>query len=180
MAQIVPSVTVPVTLPSVSEPLTPTTFVGLAREIGIGLRDVTDILATYKLSAADYQKLKADDLFTQLVDAARIEWNSAKNVAARVQIEAAYTAEKVMPAIYARLIDTKEPLNHVVAGAQWLTKLAGLEKIPGSADTGERFNITINFDGGKKLVFDQSLTPTSGGTVLEALPSPSEEKEERV
>src|ERR1700681_3157223 len=109
MTNIVP------TLPSVTAPviegspqLTIVMVAGLAREIAMGIREVPDILETYKISTAAYEKLKDHEVFVKLVDSARIEWHAATNTPGRTQIEAAAALEQALPIAYARAISGNE------------------------------------------------------------------------
>jgi len=149
-------------------PVLPKTMTHLAREIAINQREVEDILSEFKISMATYEKLKENERFAKLVDAMRVEWNSAVNTPERVRVEAAYLIEEIMPKIYGRMTDTNEPLHHVVAAGQWLSKVAGLEKPTSQDDKSDRFQITINL-GNDKLEFDKSKKP-----VIELLPTPEQ------
>jgi hypothetical protein len=182
MTQIVPTVTVPVTIPELGVPLTPALAAGLAREIAIGLRELPEILEAYKISAETYEKLKAHEFFQKLVDLSRIEWHAAANTQNRLALEAAATAEAIMPAVYARAIDPKEPLNHVVDYLKWLADVGGLKHDANKGTPGERFQITINLGADTKIEFDGSKAPLGGDpNNLPALPLPSfDDKEDRV
>jgi len=179
MTQIVPTVavTVPVIDPSLQ--LTPAIVAGLAHELGMGLRDEADVLATYKIAPAIYEKLKTFEWFNKLVDAATIEWHSATNVTIRTQIEANYAAEQGLPHVYARAVSGKDPLNHVVEAFKWMTDVAGLKKTPNQGQQGERFQINIQLGADTKIEFDGSKAPIDGSGTLLALPF-IEDKEDRV
>jgi len=145
------------------------------------MRDLDDILATYKISTATYEKLKTKDWFQKAVDTAKIEWNSADNALFRTQIEAIYTLEKAMPFGYARAVDPKEPLNHVVDFLKLCADIGGVKKQPGQGQTSERFQITINLGADTKLEFEGSRSPISANPALAALPVPElDDREERV
>lgn len=173
MAQIVPTVTVPVTPPEISAKLTPVLLGALARELAVGLREVPDILAEFNVSSADYEKLKSNEFFTKVVDLARIEWHGAANTANRLQLEAASAAEEALPQVYARAMNGKEPLNHVIDFMKWLADVGGLKKDPGRGQPGERFKITINLGADTKIEFDNSKAPLGGDGVTEPLALPS-------
>jgi hypothetical protein len=157
------------TTPEPETPLTPYIVTGLARETALGLREEADILATFKVSTDTYEKLKQDELFQKLVDAARIEWQSALNTVARTQLEAAAAVEAAMPHIYARMIDPKEPLNHAVEAGKWLADMAGLKKVQGSSEPGERFKIEINLGADTRLSFEKTIDMMPGDPMLQAI-----------
>ena len=181
MTQIVP------TLPAVTVPvidgapqLTIVIVAGLAREIAMGIREVPDILETYKLSPAAYEKLKDHEVFTKLVDGARIEWHAATNTPGRTQIEAAAALEQAIPVAYARAISGNEAMNHVTDFLKLLADIGGVRKDPSKASPGERFQININLGADTTISLDGSKMPISGDPVLQALPIPEIDKEERV
>ena len=178
MTQIVPSVTVPVTpVPSLS--LTPSDYARLAREVGMGMRDLDNVLASFNIDPATYEKLKAHEWYNKLVDEYRIEWESTTNTTARTQLKSLYAAEAALEHVYARCISGKEPLNHVVEGVKWFTDVAGLKKNPGQGAQNERFQITINLGADTKIEFDGSRAPIEGTASPLALPF-IDDKEERV
>jgi len=185
MTPIVPTVTAAVNLPDMGVPLTPSIVYGLAREAAIDLRDIEEVLETYKVPAATYEKLKVTEFFGKLVDAARIEWQSALNTVPRTQLEAAAIVEQAMPKIYARMVDPKEPLNHVVEAGKWLSDVAGLKKGTTNAEPQEKFTIRIDLSADTKeqttLTFEKSYALTNGDPVLGALPVlEADDKAERV
>jgi len=181
MTKIVPTVTVAVTPIGPGKSLTPTELVGLAREVGIGIRSLEDILEPYKVSRSAYEKLKKNETFNKLVDAARIEWHSAPNTMIRTQLEALAAAEQALPHLYARAISGKDPLNHAVEAVKWMTDVAGLRKTPTQGQQNERFQITINLGADTTIEFDGSRVPVDGTNqpVPIALPF-VDDKEERV
>lgn len=179
MTQIVPSV--PVTLPVIPEApqLTIQKVAGLAREIAMGIRELPDILETYKISTTAYEKLKNLEVFTKLIDIATIEWHAATNTPGRTQIEAAAALEQALPIAYARAISGNEPMNHVNEFLKLLADIGGVRKDPHKGTPGERFQININLGADTTISLDASKIPLSGEPTLEALPAP-DEKEERV
>ena len=180
MTTIVPTVTEPLTVPVIVGPMTLPRVAALARELAIGLRNLDDILVAHSLSQADYEKLNRNEAFTKAVDMAKTEWNSASNTATRLAVEAAFTAEQLLPHVYARVLHDKEPLNHVVEFLKWLADVGGLKKDPAKGQSGERFQITINLGADTKIEFDGSRAPITGDPALAALPLPQfDDREER-
>lgn len=181
MAQIVPTVVTATVTSDPRSPMTPALAAAIARELAWAIRDEAEIIAAFKIAPADYEKLKNNEVFQKLVDAARIDWQGSGNAALRNQVEAAATFEQAMPFIYARMISGREPLNHVNDAAKLLADVAGIKKTPNVGQTSERFQITINLGADTKLEFDMAKSPIDGGTVLEALAGPPvDDKEDRV
>lgn len=182
MTQIVPPVTVPVTLNEPEAALTPQLVGSLARELAINLRDLDDILLTYKISRATYENLKNKEFFTKAVDTAVIEWNSAANTIIRCQLEAAFTFEQGIPKANAVAMDPKTPFNHTVDYLKLMADVGGVKKSPNQGQGSERFQITINLGADTTLEFEGSRAPVSGNPALAALPVPAfvDDKEERV
>jgi hypothetical protein len=179
MAQIVPVVTAPVITLEDAPPLTLAKLAGLAREIAMEIREVPDILQTYKISAATYEKLKDHEVFTRLIDSARVEWHAAINTPGRTQIEAAAALEQAIPVAYARAISGNEAMNHVTDFLKLLADIGGVRKDPSKGTPGERFQININL-GSDTISLEGSKMPISGEPTLTALPMPEIDKEERV
>jgi hypothetical protein len=181
MTQIVPSVTVPVTTPVPGTQLTPADVARLAREVGLAMRDLEDILVRFNITAETYEKLKTHEWFNKLVDEYRIEWQSTTNTMTRTQLEALHTAEQAIPHLYARAISGKEPLNHATDTIRLLTDIAGLKKTPAQGTQNERFQITINLGADTKIEFDGSRLPIDGTGAPAPLAIPLvDDKEERV
>jgi hypothetical protein len=181
MTQIVPTVpvTVPVTVPGL--PFTTADYARLAREVGIAMRDLDEILASFNISPAAYEKIKANEWYSKLVDEYRIEWNSTTNTTMRTQLKSLYAAEEALAHVYARCVNGKEPLNHVVEGVKWMTDVAGLKKTPNQGSQNDRFQITINLGADTKIEFDGSRAPIDGAGTSAPLALPLiDDKEERV
>ncbi len=180
MNELIPSVTVPVISTPEAPQLTIVKLAGLAREIVMDIRHLPDILETYKISAEAYEEIKTREIFIKLVDSARIEWNSATNTQLRTQIHAAATLEEILPLVHGRAQNGQEPLNHVTDFLKLLADIGGVRKDPNRGAPGERFQININLGADTTISLDGSKLPISGDPILEALPLPEIDKEERV
>lgn len=181
MKPIVPSLPATVTPAIATEVPRGATLASLAKELAIGMRDPAEIIAAHNITPAAYEKLKNNEYFTKIVDSARVEWQSAGNTANRLQLEAAFTAEQILPAVYARAINGSEPLNHVVDVLKWLGDVGGLKKDPSRGQTGERFQITINLGADTQITYDGSKAPLAPDAALSALAGPVvDDKEDRV
>ena len=182
MTQIVPSV--PVTVPVTPVPgttFTPADIARLAREVGIGMREIEEILTSFNIDAATYEKIKTNEWFNKLVDEYRIEWHATTNTLTRTQLKSLYAAEEAISHVYSRAVSGKEPLNHVVEAVKWMTDIAGAKKTPGQGQQNERFNIVINLGADMKIEFDGSKAPIDGSGALATLAMPViDDKEERV
>lgn len=179
MIQVIPTLPPAVTTPETE--LTPALVGGLAREVAINLRDLDDILATYKVSKATYEKIRTNDWFVKAVDMASIEWNSAANTIVRTQLEVAAAYEKGFPAAYARALDSKTAFHDTVDFFKHMADVAGVKKDATQGQAGERFQITINLGADTQLEFEGSRIPLSGDPALPALPVLApDDSEERV
>jgi hypothetical protein len=179
MTQVVPTLPPAVTYPEIE--LTPAILGGLAREVAINLRDLPEILSTYKVSRAAYEKIRTTDWFAKAVDMAVIEWNSAANTIVRTQLEVAASYERGFPEAYARALDPKTAFHDTVDFFKHMSDVAGIKKDATQGQAGERFQITINLGADTKLEFEGSRTPLSGDPALPALPGiVLDDAEERV
>jgi hypothetical protein len=131
----------------------------LAHEVAMDIEGLPAILDTYKLTQTEYDALLANETFTRILDAARVEWEAASNTLGRVKIKSAAMFEQVMPHLYARMVDRKENLNHVTETAKLVAKAAGIGEDAGrNGAPGEKFQIIINL-GADTMNIEQSKAP---------------------
>ncbi len=172
--EVNPVVTATVTLPD----MTQQQLAALAREIAMDIKTIENILATYKLTSAQYDHLKENNaFFKHALKTLTIEWQSAASTPERIKIEAAAALEDAMPVLYTRLVNKAEGLPGVTEVAKLFAKIAGVgERQEGPGTPGERFTITIDLGGDQKLVVGtKDVTPTSiGRCPPEQIPSDRE------
>lgn len=145
--------------------MSPHEMYALAREIAMGINDLQTIIANNSLTEAQYERIRENGTFQRILDIEIQAWSAAKNTPDRVRIEAAATFEQLMPALFARLMNDRENLNHVVEGGKLLAKVAGIDQSDQRPDLGEKFIINIDM-GGEKLSLTRNAKPVAADTPL--------------
>lgn len=158
-------------LPAVTPPFTLPELGKLAREMATDIRNKADILADYNLDDAAYDTLCQWAPYAKLLAAFVKEWNSVTSVQDRIKFQSAYALEDQLPALAARLGDSKEPLSGAVETGKLLAKLAGVGEGALGGSKGEKFTINISL-GGNKLTFENETRPIQSlsegkGTLLQ-------------
>lgn len=143
----------------------------LAREIAMNIREVPEILKTFKLSAEQYAAIEKIPFYKNVLDQYIIEWESARNTGDRLKIEAAAGLESAMPSLTARMQSEREDLGKAAEVAKLFSKIAGVEAgAAQSGNPGDKFSITINLGEDVKLQFDKEIEQTAP-KIIEAIPS---------
>ena len=156
MTEIVPPVTVPVSVPELAPPDSPYRLADLARELAMGLDTEETILSRHGLTPSTYETINKNEFFSKMLAAAKAEWHSIGNTTERASIEAAYCFEQAMPKLYARMIDNDVPLNQAVECAKMFAKAAGIGEGRRDTSAADKFTITINLGEDSKLSLEQS------------------------
>jgi hypothetical protein len=137
-------------------------YLRLAREIAIDLHELDDILTRHDVKPAQFNKIKEDPYFVQLLTAEVQAWNSAKNTHERTKLKAAALMEEWLSEANTRIYDPQETLPSKVELAKLLSRLAGMgnERAEGGP-AGDRFSVTINLGDDSRLkVIDAQVIPT--------------------
>jgi hypothetical protein len=134
----------------------------LAREIAMDFRPLKEILTEYKISQDEWSDIQKNKYFLGILGKEVTEWNSALKTEERVRLKSAAFLEEALPEFFARAHDKNENLNHKVAILQTVQKMAGLGPAASSdGGSGEKFSITINLGGDKKLTMTRDVTPSA-------------------
>jgi hypothetical protein len=126
-------------------PYRETKIVELARELAMDIQSHEEILKAFGLDADEFERIKDDPHFKQVLEAFMVEWSSAANTEKRVKFKAQASIEAALLDLHKAMVDPANGLNHRVAAAQFISKLAGLGQDERQAtQTGSGFSITIN------------------------------------
>jgi hypothetical protein len=131
----------------------------LAREIAMNIKPLDTVLEIFKITPAQYEKIKVHPFFARALDQFTIEWNSAKSVHDRIRIESAIILEDAMPNLAGRMAKSDETLGAVIEAGKLLHKMSGMETERASGNPGDKFTITINLGEDTKLKFSKDITP---------------------
>lgn len=133
-------------------------LVKLAREIAMDIHPIQTILNQYGISTEQWEILKGNQRFQNLLLSETEAWNGALNTQERVKLKAAAMLEEWLPELNNRLHDADEALPAKIEGGKMLTRIAGIGV--GAAEGGgggERFTVTINLGEDSKLTFEKQL-----------------------
>jgi hypothetical protein len=134
------------------------TFLKLAREVAMDMRPLPQILETYKIDDARWQRIRTHPRFISYLDSAVAEWASPKNTAERVRVKAAIMVEEWLPEAHARMYDRTEALPAKTELGKLIAKLAGVGERAAGSEAGEKVSITINL-GGESIRVEKDITP---------------------
>jgi hypothetical protein len=134
-------------------------IIRLAREIARQQRDLGDILNAHGVSKGEFERLRKQPYFTNILTSELSAWEAADNVDARVKLKSAALIEEWLPELYYAMSDRKESLHARVKAGELAAKLAGLGisdmRVEGAA--ADRVQITINMGADKKVEVNKSL-----------------------
>lgn len=134
-------------------------LVKLARGIAMGIKEIPDILFDNGLTLREFEEIKQNTHFNQILAAETKDWEGVRNTADRVKVKSGALIEEYLPELYARLNDRNEPLMAKMKAFEQLTKMAGFGErdIPAMGVPGDRVQVTINLGADTKLVYQKSL-----------------------
>lgn len=138
-------------------------FLRLSREIAMDIHPLEEILKRAEVSPAQWEFVRVNKRFQDLL-AQQIEaWNSATNTQERVRIKSLSFVEEALPEFFSRAHDKNESLNSKVEILKTVSKFAGLDRSGSDGvDLGTRFSVTINL-GTQTVKIDKELP--SGVTI---------------
>lgn len=134
-------------VPNLQASTMPDRQVRIAREIAMGMRELPDILKAHAIMPDEFERMRADPRFDDLLKELIREWNGAKNTEARIKMKAGVSLEESLMNFHQSMNNANEPLNHRVEVAKFLAKVAGIGE-QAQGPTGGGFSVTINIGGG--------------------------------
>lgn len=132
----------------------------LAREVVMDIRNISEVLKEYGLTAKQYKDLATQPYYKKALEIALQEWNSALTTVQRIKVKAAALLEQNLLNLGVRMGQETENLPAVVETGKLLTKLAGIGEQGQQQNSGEKFSITISMGGDATLKFEKDVTPT--------------------
>lgn len=143
----------------VKEPMRDIMLVQLAREVAIDHLSTENILQLYSISPEEWDNIKENPRFAQVLEQEILAWQSATNTAERTKLKAGAIIENWLPESNMRLHDQQETLPAKVELAKMISRIAGFDRVEASnAVAGAGFSVTINLGGGDKVSFDKLPT----------------------
>lgn len=148
-----------------------TKYLRVAREVAIDLYDIETILKSNEINETQWERMRRDPQFLQLLEAEKLAWNAAANTLERTKLKAGALIEEFLPEANARIHDKNETLTAKTELVKTLTRIAGmgLDRASIEGGGGERFQVTINLGADHKLQFQHQVTPkVIDGEVVES------------
>lgn len=128
----------------------------VAAEIAAGLSTPQDVCARYSITPEQWEKMRTNPLFRDMVAAAVKEFKGDLNAKKRVQLKAAIAAEDSLPELYAMVYDKNIPASARIDAHKQLADLAEIgaraTRNHEQRDPGDGFTLVINFPTGPRTV----------------------------
>jgi hypothetical protein len=134
-------------------------LIALAREVAMEMRQPEDILKSYEITENEFHELLNTTHFQAILSEQVQLWRSTPNTAERVKLKHQSLVEEVLPEMYGRLMDRREPLSAKVELFKALQRGAGVLAAEGDAGSA-KVSITINMgDRGVETVTQKVTAP---------------------
>jgi hypothetical protein len=153
-------------------------LVKLARGIAMGIKELPDILFDNSLTLREFDEIRQNSHFNQILAAEVKAWEGASNTSERVRVKAGSLIEEYLPELYARLNDRNEPFMAKMKAFEQLTKLAGWNErdLPAMGSPGDKVSVIINLGNDDKRVYQKELPPKVIDHAPAVMPGPSFEE----
>jgi len=119
-------------------------YLRIAREIAINIMPLEAILESQGVSLREWEEAQRSPRLREFLSEEIALWHGSPNTQERVKLKAAAAIEEWMPTLFTRVNNRNESLAAVVEGGKFLARLAGMGEKTTAAETGERFQLTIN------------------------------------
>lgn len=132
----------------------------LAREIAMDIFPTKTIIELHRLTDEEWEKIKANRQFQDMLASMSLEWNSAANTKERVKVKAATGLEMHLESLIMAIADEAIPLAQRVEAGKFLARLGELDG--SGAAMGSGFHITLNI-GNRSIDMDARVAPMIEG-----------------
>lgn len=135
------------------------TLLKLSREIARDIHDIETILERYGIDAELWSHISKLPRFNALLQSEIEAWHGAGNTPERVKIKSLSFVEELLPEMYARAHDPREPLSSKVELLKTIGKFGGVGLTSFEGALGEKLSVTINLGADSQLKFEKDITP---------------------
>lgn len=135
------------------------TLLKLSREIARDIHDIETILQRYGVDAELWAHISKLPRFQSLLQSEMEAWNGAGNTSERVKVKSLSFVEELLPEMYARAHDPREPLSSKVELLKTIGKFGGVGLSSFEGAIGEKLSVTINLGADSQLRFEKDVTP---------------------
>lgn len=135
------------------------TLLKLSREIAKDIHPLETILERHGISLDLWDKISKIPRFNALLQSQIEAWHSATNTSERVKIKSLSFVEELLPEMYERANDPREPLSSKVELLKTIGKFGGVGMSSFEGAMGEKLSVTINLGADSQLRFEKDITP---------------------
>jgi len=135
------------------------TLLKLSREIARDIHPIETILERFGIDANLWETIRQLPRFISLLQSELEAWHGAGNTSERVKIKSLSLVEELLPEMYARAHDPREPLSAKVELLKTIGKFGGVGVSSFEGAIGEKLSVTINLGADSQLRFEKDVTP---------------------
>lgn len=135
------------------------TLLKLSREIAKDIQPIETILERHGIDLELWDQISKLPRFQALLQSQAEMWNSASNTPERVKVKSLSFIEEVLPELYERAHDPREPLSSKVELVKTIGRFAGVGAAESGGNGGEKLSVTINLGADSQLTFEKDITP---------------------
>lgn len=135
------------------------TLLKLSREIAKDIHPIENILERFGITPELWADISKLPMFTSLLQSEIEAWNAAANTPERIKAKSLSFIEEVLPELYERAHDPREPLSAKVELVKTIGRFANIGNDKGDGlGVGERLSVTINLGADNQIRFEKDVT----------------------
>lgn len=136
------------------------TLLKLSREIAKDIQPIENIIERFGITPELWSDISKLPRFISFLQSETEAWNAAANTPERVKAKSLSFVEEILPELYERAHDPREPLSAKVELVKTIGRFAGVgnDKLDVGAG-GERLSVTINLGADNQIRFEKDVTP---------------------
>lgn len=135
------------------------TLLKLSREIAKDIHPIETILERFGISLELWNEITKLPRFVNFLQSEKEAWDGASNTPERVKIKSLSFIEELLPEMYERAHDPREPLSSKVELLKTIGRFGGVGASENGAAAGEKLSVTINLGADNQLTFEKDITP---------------------
>lgn len=135
------------------------TLLKLSREIARDIHPIENILERFGITPDLFETISKNPRFQSILRSEVEAWQTASNTSERVKIKSLSFVEELLPEMYERAHDPREPLSAKVELLKTIGKFGGVGISIGEGSLGEKLSVTINLGADSQLKFEKDVTP---------------------
>lgn len=135
------------------------TLLRLSREIARDIHPIENILDRFGIDPDVYETIQSNPRFQAILQGELEAWQGASNTSERVKIKSLSFVEELLPEMYERAHDPREPLSAKVELLKTIGRFGGVGLSAVEGGMGEKLSVTINLGSDSQLKFEKDVTP---------------------